>query len=130
MPIDRIWSPELAHHTPPVDHAQPTDRLTTEQHVLGDRQVGHHAQFLVNHTYARRARIARGSKPHFATIDPHRAVELDMHAGYDFHQGALARPVLANEAVDFPGAQSEVDIRQRVDAAERLRNADEFEQGS
>ena len=52
-----------------------------------------------------------------------------MHAGDDLHQRALAGAVLADETVDLAGGEREVDVAQRLDAAERLRDAVQFEEG-
>ena len=106
------------------------DRLRAEKHVLGDGQVGRDAQFLMHHADPARAGVAGGAEVHWLAIDSHRRRESACTPAMIFIRRALARAVLASKAVDVPGAQSEIDAAQRLDAAERLRDAGEFEQGS
>ena len=109
----------LAHHALPVDDAA-LHRLRAEEHVLRHRQVGHDGELLVHHADAGIERVAGGAEAHLAALDLHRAGEIGMHAGDDLHQRRLAGAVLADEAVDLAGAEREVDIAQRLHAAERL----------
>jgi hypothetical protein len=50
-----------------------------------------------------------------------------MHAGDDLHQRRFAGAVFADEAVDFARTEREIDIAQRVNAAEGLRDAAHLE---
>ena len=114
------------HHGAPVDDAA-LRRLLAEIDVLGHREVGHDAQLLVDHADAGRQRLARRAEMHGPAVDRHAAVVLAVQAGDDLHQGRLAGTVLADQAVDFAGAQHEVDVAQGRDAAERLGDAAQFE---
>ena len=49
----------FARHAPPLHETEAIGRLGAEKHVLGDRQIGRDAEFLMNHGDAGRARIAR-----------------------------------------------------------------------
>ena len=45
-----------------------------------------------------------------------------MDAGDDLGERRLSRAVLAEQRVNFPGRQIEIDVRQHFDAAELLRD--------
>ena len=100
-----------------------------EKHVLGDRQIGRDAEFLMDHGDAGRAGIADRSEPDFLSIQRETAREFRMHAGDDFHQRALAGAVFADETVDLAGGKREVDPAERLDAAEGLGDLLQFEDG-
>ena len=59
--------------------------------------------------------------------DPDDAVILDVHAGENLHQRALAGAVLADQGMNLAGPEVEIDVDQRRDAAERLGYADGFQ---
>ncbi len=115
-------------HFRPVNRSGAGQRLQPEKDILGDRKVGGDAQFLVHHADTGRAGIARRTEMDWHTIEQHPALEGGIDAGDDFHQGALAGPVLADEPVNFAGPQHEIDIPKGLDAAKRLRDAVEFQQ--
>ena len=119
----------LALHARPVDHAAGDHRLRAEKDVLGDGQIGNDRQFLVHHADAGRERVARRAQMDGLAGHPHLALEAVMHAGDDLHHRRFAGAVLADKAVDFALHQREVHVAQRMHAAERLRDADHFEQG-
>ncbi len=91
--------------------------------VLGDRQVRHYRQLLMHHADAGVERIAGGAESHLLPVDAHAAAEIRVHAGDDLHQRLLAGAVLADEAMDFAGAEREVDLAKRFDTAEGFRDA-------
>ena len=49
--------------------------------------------------------------------------------GDDLDEGGLARPVVAHEAHDLPGADVEIDVLEGLDGPEVLRDAAHFENG-
>ena len=51
-----------------------------------------------------------------------------LHAGNDLDQRRLARAVLADQAMDLARLEAEVDVAERVNAAESLGNVAEFEE--
>jgi hypothetical protein len=99
----------------PVDEpTAPAHRPAAHQHVLGDRALRNQAELLVD--------------------DPHVPADLDgagvrlQVARDDLHQRRLAGAVLAQQRVDLPGADLEVDPGERLHARERLRDAGDAEE--
>ncbi len=119
----------LARHAPPLHDAEAVGRLRPEKDVLGHRQIGHDAEFLMHHGDTGRARVADRSKPGLPAIEHETARELRMHAGDDLHQRAFPRAVLADETMDLAGGEREVDPAERRDAAEGLVDLEQFENG-
>ncbi len=119
----------FARHAPPLHDSEAIGRLHAEKHVLGDRQIGRDAELLMDHGDAGGAGIADRSKPDFLSIQRETAREFRVHAGDDFHQRALAGAVFADETVDLAGGKREVDPAERLDTAEGLGDAVQFEQG-
>ena len=68
-------------------------------------------------------RRARPPNDTGAALDPDGALVVGVHAGEDFHQGALAGAVLAHQRVHFAAVEVEVDVAQRRDAGEGFRDA-------
>jgi hypothetical protein len=62
-------------------------------------------------------------------VQPQLAVVLALRPGQDLDEGRLAGPVLAEQAVDLAPAQLEIEVRQRLGAAEALRDATKPEDG-
>ncbi len=60
-------------HAAPVDDAEPVHRLHAEEHVLGDGQVRHDAEFLMHHADAGGERIARRAEADLPPVDAHAA---------------------------------------------------------
>ena len=117
----------LARHAAPGDDAEAADRLRAEKDVLGDGEIGRDAELLMHHADAGGPRVARRAEMHRSAVDAHLACVAGVHAGDDLHQRAFAGAVLAGEAVDLAGLQREIDAAQRLDAAERLGDAGQFE---
>ena len=98
----------------------PAARLPAHEHVLGDREVRHQVQLLVDHADAE---VERG--PRVGDLD-RLALEADLaaiglvDAGQDLHEGRLAGAVLTDERVDLPRSQLEGRIDERADAREFL----------
>ena len=76
-------------------------------------------QLLVDHGDPPRA-LAGRSKSGLPAVEQKRAGEFRDAAGDDLHQRALAGPVLADETMDLAGGEREIDVAQRLDAAEGL----------
>ena len=119
----------FARHPPPLHEAEAVGRLRPEKHVLGHRQVGRDAEFLMHHGDAGRVRVAHRSKPGLPAVQHETAREFRMHAGDDLHQRAFARAVLADETMDLAGGKREVDPAKRLDTAEGFRDPLQFEDG-
>src|SRR5438876_8431124 len=115
-------------HAAPIDGAEARHRLVAEIDILRNGEIRGGRELLVYHADAGGERIAGVAEAHILTREPHRAGELAMHAGDDFHQRRLAGAILADKPVDFSRMQGKVDIPKRLDTAKRLRDADHFEQ--
>ena len=119
----------FARHAPPLHEAEAVGRLDAEKHVLGNRQIRRHAELLMDHGDAGRARVARRAEARRLPIEHKTAGEFRMHAGDDLHQRAFSRAVLADETMDLAGGKREVDTTKRLDAAEGLGDLVQFEDG-
>jgi hypothetical protein len=118
-----------AIHRRIVDQPEPVHRLHAQHDILRHRQVADDREFLVHHADPGGLGVARRAEPHALSGDAHVPLIFRMHAGDDLHRRALAGAVLADQTMDFTRAQGEIHVGQRGDAAERLRDAPEFEQG-
>ena len=117
-----------ARHVAPGDDPETIDRLRPEKHIFCDAELRRDAEFLMDHADPRRQRVARRAEMHVLAVDLHLAFVGAMDAGDNFHQRALARAVLAGEAMNLAGKQRKVDASKRLDAAKRLRDAGQFQQ--
>ncbi len=115
-------------HPTPRDDAEAVDRLGAEKDILGDAQFRRDAELLMHHADAGGQRIARRAEMDLLAVDAHAPGVGGMDAGDDLHHRALAGAVLAGQAMDLAGQQSEIDASKRLDAAKRLRDARQFEQ--
>src|SRR6185437_4493391 len=104
--------------------------LAAEQQVLGDGEIRHQHQLLVDHGDARPLRVRRAAEAlhlpahaHLAAVAPER-----VHAGEHLEQRRLARAVLAAEPEDLPSPGGQLRARERADAAEALLDAAKLEQ--
>ena len=129
MPNRFSCSTGLAGHAPPLHEAEAVGRLVPEKYVLGHRQVGRDAQFLMHHGDAGRMGVARRAKPGLPAVQHETAREFRMHPGDDLHQRAFARAVLADETMDLAGGKREVDPAKRLDTAEGFGDPLQFEDG-
>ena len=93
-------------------------RLFAEHDVFRDTQMGSEIQLLVNHGNAAPTGVQR------VPGNERLPVQLDLSAvrlagaAEDFHQRAFARPVLADERVNFGGLNLEGNVFERVRGAE------------
>ena len=118
----------LPHHLTPTDDAQPVHGLGAQENVLRHRELGDDRQLLMNHADTDRLRIAGRTEQGFAAIEPHHAVEHGVDAGDDFHQRALAGPVLPDQPVDLARTKVEIDAFKGRHAAEPFADAFELQQ--
>ncbi len=77
----------------------------------------------MHHADAGRERVAGRTEMHLTPVDRHATLVLRMNAGDDLHQGGLAGAVLADQPVDLPLTQREVDVAQGRNAAKGLGDA-------
>ena len=94
---------------PRRDGGKRLGRRQAERHVLGDRQVLEQREMLEHHADAEPARLGRaGQHDFFAHPAQFAAARLDQ-AVHHLHEGRFARPILAEQRVDFGRKQIEVD---------------------
>ena len=117
----------FARHAPPVHESESAGRLAAEEDIFGHAQIAQDAQFLMHHADSRIARGAGRTEMHLGPVEAHDAGVAGMHAGDDLHQRAFARTVFADEPVDLAAAQGKIHLAQRLDPAEGLGDAFEFE---
>ena len=102
-------------------------RLAAEENVLGDGHELDEIEFLINDADAGRHRLAGGETGVAPTLEDDLAAVGLIGPGQDFDQRRLAGPILAEQRVNLPSAARKRDVAQRLDAAERLRDIQHFE---
>ena len=109
----------LALRVFPVDDAH-AGRFVAEEDILGDRQLGHQRQFLVDDDDADFLAVLDAAEvPRLAqVIDVARIAAMAVDATEHFHQGRFAGAVFADDGVDLAAAYPQVDIVERNDARE------------
>jgi hypothetical protein len=113
-----------------VDDPEPC-RLVAQNDVLCDRQVRHQGELLVDDHDAPALAVGDVAEvPGLALVDDlARVGSVRIDAAQDFHQGRLARAILAHEGMDLGGRDGQIDVAQRLHARKRLRDAPHFEDG-
>ena len=127
MPSRRSSAVRRLGDPAPIDDRPGDQRLASEEDVVGRRQFGNEIELLMNDRDARALGVLHARELHRRARQPDDAVVLDVHAGEDLHQRALAGAVLADQRMHFAGLQVEVDVDQRRDSAERFGDAQGFE---
>jgi len=88
-------------------------RDVAHAHVLGDRQCGHQAEFLVHRVDADPLCIHRAAERELLTVQLDGPARGPLDAGQHAHQRRLTCAVLADEAEDLPWSDKEVRVPQR-----------------
>ena len=99
----------LAGH---VDMNTAHGHVAPEENVLGDREVGAEIELLEDDADALLRRIEHGGEPHFLAAHHDAAGGRLIDAGEDTHQRRLAGAVLADQHIDRPLVDVEIDILQ------------------
>ena len=107
---------------------EPSARLPADEDVLGDRQVAHQVQLLVDDADPEVLGRPGGGDVLFLSADPDHARIAAVDPGQDLHQGGLARAVLPDETVDLARAQLELRVLERADARKALGDIDHLDQ--
>jgi len=97
--------------------------LVAEHDVLGDREHRDQHEVLVHHADARRHGISGPGEVLHDVVDDDLAVVGLVEPVQHVHQRGLARTVLAQEAVDLPRLDDEVDVVVGHQGAEALGDA-------
>jgi hypothetical protein len=110
--------------------AAPSARLCepAEEDVLAHRHRVHQVQLLVDDGEAHVHRLDRRDLVDPAAFEGDLAAVLLVDAGQDLHQGGLAGPVLADDAVDDAANNLQRDPVQGFDAREGLAHLPDAEQ--
>jgi hypothetical protein len=104
------------------EHAQSPRRFAPDEDILGNCQVIHQLQFLMNYPDAHHLSGAwAGEIDRLALIENFSAIP-GVDTCEDFHQSRFTGAVLADEGMDLPGEQLEADVAQRADAGKILAN--------
>ena len=111
------------------DERQAPPRLSADEDVLGDRQVGHQVQLLVDHADAEVLRSRGVRNLDLRTLEPYDAGVALVDAVEDLHERRLAGAVLADQGVDLARVEVEVAIRERMNARKVLRDPVHFNEG-
>ena len=100
---------EVARGARPVEH-HPVRQLAPEHHVLGDRERGDEHEVLVHHPHPRVDRLRGGPPGGVAAVHLDGARVGGVHAGEDAHERRLSRAVLADEGMDRPALDCQIDV--------------------
>ena len=113
----------------PVDEPAAAPALVAEEDVLGDRQVRHQREFLVDDDDAARFAVLDAPEADRLAVQDDLAVVAARRVdpGQHLHQGGLPGAVLAADRVDLAAPYGERDVLQRGDPGEGLRDATHLE---
>src|SRR4029077_11014761 len=100
--------------------------LDAEEHVLQHRAMRHECRLLGDDRDPLGEGVTCRAKLDRAPLDAQLATVRPVHAGEDLSESRLARTVLTDECVNRPGSEREIDVDERVDAAEALRDTSEL----
>src|SRR5690606_35719356 len=107
---------------PPVAH-----RLRPEHHVLRHGEHRHEHEVLVHHADARGHRVTRAVAFQRLVVDEDLALVRFEQAVDEVHHRRLARAVLAEQAVDLPRLDDQIDVVIGHERPEPLRDTAQFE---
>ncbi len=110
----------LPHDLRPIHNAQPGLGQLAKKDVLGHREVGDQAQFLVDHAYAKFLSALWREVMDLLTPDEDAALALGNRSAEDLHQSRLASAILTQQDVHLTFVQIKVDVIQGVYAGELL----------
>ena len=100
----------------------------SKKNVLRNRHRGNKTEFLLNNRDPQGLGICRLPDLDRAACNLDGARVGRVKTGEDFDEGTLTCPVFSHEGHNFPGPYLEVDISQRLDGAEELRDRQRFQQ--
>ena len=104
-------------------------RKPAEREVLRDGEVGNQVQLLVDHHDALPLRFGDAVEAERAALGQDGARVRGQRSAEHLHQRGLAGPVLADQRMDLPGFQREVDALKGRYSAEALLDAAHLQKG-
>ena len=113
----------LLLHMPPVHPADRALRFSSQEDVLGDRQVLCQQTLLVHHGNAVRRGLGGSSKADGLPTPEHLAAIRLEKAGDYLHQRGFARAVLAHQQVNLAAIDGEIAVAQRDYASKAFLDA-------
>ena len=116
---ERLRDAALLTRVHDIDAAQ---RLLAQEDVVGHAQAGHDVRLLVDGADSELQGRARSQLAVRLAVQDDGALVRLHDAGQDLHERGLARPVLADEAVDLARSQVEADVHQGARARIRLED--------
>ena len=129
---DREAAERLARaalHRRLVEAAEPIHELAPEVHVLDDVQVVAEREILVDDLDAERGGVLRLVDRHVLALEPELAGVRLVDPGDRLDEGRLAGAVVADERHHLARIGEEVDVDERLDGPEALRDAAKLDRG-
>ena len=120
----------LGLHHGLLEPLEPVAGLAAEVHVLDDVEVVAEREILVDDLDPELRRVLRAVDVDRVAVEHDLAAVRCMDAGDALDQRRLAGAVVADEGHDLTGPDLELDVRERLDGAEALRDPVKLEQGS
>ena len=109
-------------HRTPVDRPESADRLVSEEHVLGNREVGEEARLLVDDRDAERTGLGGAVDVLRPAVEQDRATVGRIQSGEQLHERALAGAVLPDECMHLAGQDLEGHAIEGLCGSEALRD--------
>src|SRR5579872_272172 len=103
--------------------------LAPDEEIVRHGQVRHEREILKHRLDAKLVRLVRRADAHFLAPAMHGAAVRMDNAGNRFYERRLSRPVVAEKSQHFTGAHIEIDVAERVQAAEALADSGQAEEG-
>ena len=105
----------LRIHLGPANHAVRSHRLAPEKDVLRDIEIRNDRQLLMDHGDAIAQGVPRRSEMDFLAVDEETTGVRLIHSAQDVHERRLAGAIVADDCVDRPRLDRQVDAPQRSD---------------
>ncbi len=112
----------ISPHPPEVDDTGPARRRLAEKDVLGDGEVRHEAQLLIDGADPEPSRSQRAAELDRSAVEEDLAGVGSHRAAEDLHQRRLAGAVFAKDDVHFAGAHVQAGVVQGARAGIALRD--------
>ena len=101
--------------------------LAAKEDVRGDVEIVGEIQLLMDERDAVRERVVDGTNRERATVEEDFAGVGPLHAGEDFHERALARPIFTDDGEHFAAGDRKAHAPERAHAGEGFDEGADFE---